>query len=286
MFSLFFNTDVKPQSLSRFTQKKEATKIIGVLEKLQAKEDELKKSSDTLGVDSLDYAKYKILNKLLSNINDSINDFNNKLASSDSIDELLEFINLLRGLTQHINEIYQNREYKNTLSKFRNNSRENAKAAWSYGMWGTIGAAFVYTEVYNPLPQTCILINQLLITLDLTIKNLFLNIDLSQSVNHTVNHKMNFLDVEHMKCPISLEIMDNPYVCSLDGYSYEKEYLEKSLHLFRRSPVTQQPMKIDAKVEDMMIPNRYLKHIIDNYKLSQYAASHKATDDKILVMTK
>src|SRR5687768_1176653 len=118
MFSLFYNTDIKPQSLSRFTQKKEAAKIIGVIEKLQLKEDELKKSSDILGFDSLDYAKYTILSKLLSHINDSINDFNNKLALSDSIDDLQEFINLLRELVEHIREIYQNPEYKNTLSQF------------------------------------------------------------------------------------------------------------------------------------------------------------------------
>lgn len=305
MFSLFFSADVKPQSLSRFAQKKEATKIIEVLEKLQEKEDELKKSSDTLGVDSLAYAKYVILSKLLSHVNDSINDFNNKLALSNSIEELQEFINLLRELVEHIKEIYQNREYRDTLSKFRNRDRENAKAAWSYGVWGAIGAAFVYsglvlgastflvgsgvdnlvdnkTEVYNPLPQTCILINQLLTTLDLTIKNLMLTLNLSQLVKHKVK-----LSVEdNMICPISKELMDNPYVCSIDGYSYQKEYLEKALYLFKRSPITQEPMKPNTTVEDNMTPNRDLKQLIDNHKLLQYVEMHKASDLKPLVMTK
>lgn len=305
MFSLFFNTDVKAQSLSRFSQKNEAKKIIGIIDKLQAKEDELKKSSDLLGVDSLDYAKYKILSKLLSSINHSINDFNNKLELSDLMDELKDFINLLRELAEHINEINQNREYKNTLSQFRNKDRENARTALTWGVWGAIGAAFTYsglalgastflvgsgvdnivdnkTNVYSPLPQTCVLLNQLLTTLDLTIKNLILTMNLSQ----VVDHKVKLSDEDNMICPITKELMDNPYVCTIDGYSYEKEALEKSLYLFRRSPITQEPMKQDAKVEDVMTQNRYLKHIIDNYKLYQYAEIHKATDNKLLVMTK
>lgn len=305
MFSLFSNTDVKPQSLSRFSQKKEARKIIGILETLQAKEGELKKSSDILGFDSLDYAKYTILSKLLCHINDSINDFNNKLASSDALDELKEFTHLLRELSEHIKEIYQNREYKNTLSQFRNRDKENAKTAWSYGMWGIIGAAFAYsglvlgastllvgsgvdnlvdnkTEVYTPLPQTCILINQLLTTLDLTIKNLMLTMNLSQ----LVKHKVKLSDEDNMICPISKELMDNPYVCSIDGYSYQKEHLEKALYLFGRSPITQEPMKPNTKVEDVMTPNRDLKQIIDNHKLRQYVAMQNASDAKPLVMTK
>src|SRR6185437_4024697 len=128
-------TDAKAQSSSRFAEKNESKKIIGIIKELQAKEDELKKSSDTLGIDSLDYAKYKILSKLLGDIKNSIDDFDNKIALADSTEELQDFINLLRILSEHIKEINQNREYRNTLSKFRNKDRENTKTALSYGMW-------------------------------------------------------------------------------------------------------------------------------------------------------
>jgi hypothetical protein len=271
--SLFYNSDVKVESLSRFSQKKEAKKIIEILEELQAKESELKKSSDILGVDSLDYAKYKILSKILSNINDSISNFNKTLALSDSMDELRNFINLLRELGEKIKEIYQNREYKDTLSQFRHKDKDNA-----YGIWGVIGAAFVYSS----LPQTCLLLSQLLTTLDLTVNNLILTMNLSQLTDHQVR----LSDEDNMICPITRELMVNPYICTLDGYSYEKEELEKWLYQYKTSPVTRKPMKYGASVEDVMIQNRYLKHIIDNYKLYRYAEMHKTTDDKLLIMTK
>ncbi len=305
MFSLFHNTDAKPQPLSRFTQKNEAKKIIGILKELQDKESELKKSSDLKGPDSLDYAKYKILSNLLNDINFSINNFNNKLAASDSVDELQNFINLLRELAEHVKEVDQNRECKDTLSQFRNKDRENARTALSFGVWGAIGAAFTFsglalgasallvgsgfdclvdnkTDVYCPLPQTRILLDQLLKVLDLTIKNLILTIKLSQ----LPNDKVKLSNEDNMICPITRELMDNPYICALDGYSYEKKELEKWLYQHRNSPMTRKPMKLDDKIEDIMIPNRQLKHIIDNYKLCQYVATNKEQTNKILMLAK
>lgn len=58
----------------------------------------------------------------------------------------------------------------------------------------------------------------------------------------------------HMICPIGLEIMNDPIICS-DGYSYERINIQN----ITISPITRQ--QITSKVE-----NRNLKTAIDEWK--------------------
>lgn len=306
MLPRFFNSEVKIQPQSRFQERVESKKIVGLIEKLRTKVYELKNSADDLGPDSLDYAKYKILSRLLFNFDHSIDDFNIKSSPSDSIGESQDYINLLRELAEYIKEINQNRDRKDILSQFRNKDRDRARSALNVGVWGAVGVAFVFstlvagasaflvgssvetivdsrTDLNNPLTQTCVLLNQLLHTLDLTIKNLILVINLKQ-VDYD---KINLSDEDNMVCPITRELMDDPVVCVLDGYSYEKDALTKWLAQHRTSPMTRKPMKQEANVEDVMIQNRGLKHLIDNYKLyKQQVAVHHDIETKTMVMIK
>ena len=68
-------------------------------------------------------------------------------------------------------------------------------------------------------------------------------------------------------CPITQDLMDDPYLCKLDGYSYEKTAIVQCLTDSRKSPMTRRMMAPDEKIEDVIIPNRALKNIIENYKL-------------------
>lgn len=64
---------------------------------------------------------------------------------------------------------------------------------------------------------------------------------------------------DEFKCPITLEIMDDPVLCE-DGYSYEKSAIiaiQNSL-----SPITRQPIN-----KSKLIPNRALKNTISKYKV-------------------
>lgn len=66
---------------------------------------------------------------------------------------------------------------------------------------------------------------------------------------------------EQFLCPITLEIMKEPVICS-DGHTYEKEAimsLKKSI-----SPLTNQPINLNT-----IIPNRIIKELISNYLMEQ-----------------
>lgn len=286
-----------------FEEKLESKKIIELIEKLSAKKNELKTSAEALGPTSLDHEKYVILSSLLINIRHSIHTYNNKILSEDPIKELRDYINLLRQLVEYIKAINNNHEYKNVLSTFRNKNREHVRTALQVGKWGVIGVAFTFsglaggasavlasnginsiidnkTDLKSPLPETYILLNQLLQVLDLTIKDLILSMNLSQ----LLNHEGELSNEDNMVCPITRELIKNPYRCMLDEYSYEKEHLEQWLTQHRTSPVTRKAMKLHETINDVMIPNRNLKEIITNYKLYLQSTMHTVENEKSMKM--
>ena len=66
---------------------------------------------------------------------------------------------------------------------------------------------------------------------------------------------------EYLCCPITLELMNDPVMCT-DGYSYERKAIMQYLEKNSISPMTKQP--IDKK---NIFPNRTLKDAIENYKI-------------------
>jgi hypothetical protein len=67
-------------------------------------------------------------------------------------------------------------------------------------------------------------------------------------------------------CPIRLEIMLNPVLCTLDGQSYEALAIKDWLIINRTSPLTRDAMGRDQFVDDVLIPNRNLKEAIELFR--------------------
>lgn len=61
---------------------------------------------------------------------------------------------------------------------------------------------------------------------------------------------------EQFKCPISMEIMTDPVICS-DGITYERESILKWTERHTTSPMTRQQIN-----KDMLFPNIALKQLI------------------------
>lgn len=63
-------------------------------------------------------------------------------------------------------------------------------------------------------------------------------------------------------CPISQQIMEDPYI-DTDGNSYERAAIMEWLLTRQQSPITRKPLRIEN-----LVPNRALKTIIDEYRAS------------------
>lgn len=67
-------------------------------------------------------------------------------------------------------------------------------------------------------------------------------------------------------CPITLEVMTKPYICTIDGNSYEEKDIREALNKFRRTPLTNIPMKANQTVDEVLIINRNLTMAIDSFR--------------------
>ena len=65
---------------------------------------------------------------------------------------------------------------------------------------------------------------------------------------------------EAFMCPISLEVMEDPYI-DMDGNSYEKKAIIAWLNLKHISPITRRQMALND-----IVPNRSLKVLIEGHK--------------------
>ena len=68
---------------------------------------------------------------------------------------------------------------------------------------------------------------------------------------------MAFISEEHLICPITLDIMNDPVICE-DGYTFEKKAILQVTD--NKSPLTRQQINLNK-----LIPNRIVKNIIDEY---------------------
>ena len=62
-------------------------------------------------------------------------------------------------------------------------------------------------------------------------------------------------------CPISLQVMSDPYIDPIDGTSYERSNLVEWIQKKHHSPITRLPLE-----ENQIVPNRNLKHIIEQFR--------------------
>lgn len=280
MFSYLF--PAKPVE-TRFKKKIETRQIIEFMTELKNKEYELKKSSENLGPGSIDYAKYIILNQLNKNLNNAIQAFNDTPLPDDEVKETQEFINLLRTFIENLAVITTN--HGEQLNQHRRQaliSKSMMKILFMGGVGATffvsgfvagVGMIFLSDGVDTLLHSTNLfheqetatskLLTNFMTHLNNIIKNLVLLINLKQ-----LKTPPNLLsDEDNMTCPITAEVMMDPYLCILDGYSYEKSAIVRCLTDSRKSPMTRKEMAPDDKIENVIIENRALKNIIINYQM-------------------
>jgi len=78
---------------------------------------------------------------------------------------------------------------------------------------------------------------------------------------------------DHLVCPITLEVMDDPVICS-DGITYNRDSIEKWLETNSTSPKTNKSL-IDRK----LIPNFAIKKAISQLKLKASNSKKRKTDN-------
>lgn len=67
-------------------------------------------------------------------------------------------------------------------------------------------------------------------------------------------------------CPITDEIMNDPVLCSLDGYTYERARILAWLTENRTAPVSRKELEPDILPESVLTENRNIKRAIEKFK--------------------
>lgn len=286
MLSGIFHSTHTPTRIEQYPELKEALHLI---EKLHYKADELKKSAHSKGPTSIEQRKYEILSNLLNQIDKAIQDFNDNNIDGTNKDEMSQLINLIHKLCVLIDNTCKTNDY--TLLLSRNKHREVASkvvygstfaatfAAGSSVFFSPLGmASFFYiaphvsdkmgelTGLNDISPESMRLLNRLykkLSALDQQFKRNYLNEKESKEDS----------DIEDFKCPISLSIMTDPVICTLDGRTYEKAEIEKWLAMKKTSPITRAKIPVGKSIQDVLIPNRNLKAVIERFLAKNPTAS-------------
>merc|ERR1712129_212091 len=69
---------------------------------------------------------------------------------------------------------------------------------------------------------------------------------------------------EHTFCdPIMLEIMNEPVMVTLSGYTYERANIERYIQMYRKEPMTNQDVLMEH-----IVPNQAVKQMIGQWKQS------------------
>ncbi len=284
---LFGNNSEDKKENNGFENKIETKKIVALIKELQQKADEFKSIYEKYGSDSLEYKKYKILVTILDHYKKITSDYDNDQKSLNKDEDIQSLIIVLKKLYFIINEIFEMSE--ETLKLFRNNDRERVIYGLSCVYLSSVAAAFIFAplsvsasyfigtqvlasgsnEKQKPreidFPVSYLLVKNMLSTLNISIENLNFSLNLKK-LEHI---PLQFISKQdNMLCPITSELMTEPVVCSLDGFSYEKSAITEWLNPHRTSPMTRKAMLPEQKVTDVLIPNTNLRQLIEDYKLS------------------
>ena len=110
---------------------------------------------------------------------------------------------------------------------------------------------------YIRFHSLCNILNRFL---KLYIENNKKKLDNYKPENIDIPENINLLNVpDEFKCPISKCIMKNPVLIS-DGYTYEREYLERYINEKQFSPISNSPL-----IFPYIIPNWNLRKLIVSY---------------------
>lgn len=69
-------------------------------------------------------------------------------------------------------------------------------------------------------------------------------------------------DATGFLCPISQSLMQDPVLCTLDQYTYERENITKALKQNRKSPLTSKPLAPKQPIDSVLVPNQGLRDAI------------------------
>lgn len=296
MISRLFSAPREIKDSSCFNNKIETIKIVSLINQLQQKADELKKLSDKYGVDSLEFKKHSIIVSFLNQYEKIVAVYNTREKHDDKNHETESLFIVLKQLYFAFEEIFKLTQ--DTLKTFRNKNQERVVLGVSSAYWGSVATAFVFaplpmstgyllatqvlagTVEIDPdarYPKSFFIIKKLIETLNLSIENLNFALNLDK-LNHVPIQYISKQD--NMICPITNELMINPVVCSLDGFSYENSAITKWLTSHKTSPMTRKTMLPEQKLSDVLVPNTNLRQLIEDYK--QYLKLHPSKEESEL----
>ena len=279
MRSGIFRSKHTPTPIEKFP---ELEKILKLIRKLSKKEQELKSSAETNGPHSLDQQKLDIVSPLLDQMNQAINQFNEKKIENPQ-KELAALAGTVHKLFLLVSNTY--RLDDNILMLPRNKRREIASQVVYSGTF--IATATTSTVLFpTPLgavaslayvapmttqkvgeisglndttPESMRIVNQLykhLSELDQHLKRKYYN----QKFQNDDDEK-----IRKYTCPITLCIMNDPVACRLDGFSYERVAIEQWLREKRNSPINRSRIPAGQTIQDVLTTNRNLKTAINDF---------------------
>lgn len=267
---------------TRFDKHDELNAISLLLTALKSKTDSFQSMSQNNAA-TLEYRKGKILGNMLSQINTQLNEFNRHDQDKDPVSEKKQTIKLLQDL---VDIIYECRStYSNTLNVRRDERKQLAGTATDALTFTVMLAGGAITSIpviltalgaFVAAPKTSKvvkhvigldkpnqtasfkLINDLFTATKTAYNNLVLDLVLSSAKSIEEPD-------DEFKCPITKEVMVDPVICTLDGYTYERTAIERVLGETRKTPMTRAELNKWQSVQEVLVPNRALHDLIERH---------------------
>lgn len=282
--------------LSFFTQKKstafdtchELSHFQQLLTKLRNKHTTFKQAAEKYGADSLEYRKQIIFDKLLTEYDSAIAEFNAKSATLSPDERKQAIIQLVKKLANETNvTLYK---FDLTLRTLRNSRRSMVNTLVHYGTYGAavttikllafstmgaIGLIFFAAPMIsratrensgltNKLPESFYLLKQT----NQVLTCIGENMGLEKNWNKLPTLEIEATPPEYC-CLITQNVMRDPVLCTLDMRTYEREAITHWLELKHKSPYPPfNPVPEGCDISDLLKPNEALKSLIDTFRAS------------------
>lgn len=267
--------------LTRFEITEAFKQPVIILNKLRDKQNELKESAEAKGPGSIDYRKHLVVADLMQRIDKTINEFNESKFTTNA-DETIHIIKTSRKISEIISAVRKTEE--KTLMTTRNNQRENISNAVYYGAFGTtfiagsalsIGTLGKLASLFYIAPTVSKSIHEATGLNDLSPTSARLLNELTIVLNHInanltkqscIEVEIKESEIEDYKCPITLEIINDPVVCTLDGHAYEKTAIEEWFKHNRKSPLSRDEIPSNKSVKDVLVKHYNYASLLEKYR--------------------
>jgi len=301
---LFKSTATASESIPLFEQEPIFKELAVSLEKLFAKENELKTADNVAEKQrenkldkpeqSIEHKKYVRVHQLCDKIHQALNDYNRPRTDEDNPDHLNAI--LIQGLWQVIDDAFlQDKTTLNTHRQVeeRQQARTGIKVVTTVGAGIPSAAAVIAGSATGVLAGIFMWAGMSIFGLtkrmsDNIIGYFELNDDKSKTATIKILEEIFFsliklretnyfkfhiqknrdkkkYEIDDYYCPITHMLMKNPVLCLLDCTSYERDAITQWLQQEPTSPITRYAIPDDCTVEDVLVPNPTLKVLIDRY---------------------